>query len=708
MQPILGAWSIKRKLRVAFGAILLILLAVSLAALYGAQRTEEHTREVVERIQPAVLAVMGLQDQVHQAAAAMGFFLKSGEAVHRDDFTAGNARLSKTLDEARLALAALDDASLQASFERIDAQVTRFTGYEQRLVALSVSRADNMPAVVVAEQSLNPRHMEILQALGEMLAAETEAGEDAAAGLAQPPQLVYDEFGDAHIEHDPEALTRLQQRIGVLTAIQDLRYTWGQVINGMRGFLAFRDAALRDNAMLYLEQNTLALERLRTAADADALTFEQVDALERLEAARATYVVDLHKVFDLHGSERAYTDVYLVRTEIGPLVAALSADADALVGTLRDRIQHQSTVLAESAEATRILVWSLLSGGLLLGIVVAWMISSGISRKLNAVVGAMREIADGDGDLTRELDFRGSDEVAGLADAFNSFLAKLRATICEVADTAARVSGAAGHLARVGDAASAGTRLQRQETDAAAQTTARLLEASGEVEQMARTGAEAAAIAQSSAERGHSVLSATRSEVGQLAADVEKAAGVINELEQDSERIGGVLDVIRGIAEQTNLLALNAAIEAARAGDQGRGFAVVADEVRSLASRTQESTQEIHGMIERLQQASRDAVRVMQAGREQARETVQHADETRQSLDAIIQQVATITAAAGGIASAAARQGQGVGDINSTMLRIAEVAETTSLGASELQGSTAELGAAAERLHALIGSFRVR
>ena len=223
---------------------------------------------------------------------------------------------------------------------------------------------------------------------------------------------------------------------------------------------------------------------------------------------------------------------------------------------------------------------------------------------------------------------------------------------------------------------------------------------------MVQAGADAAISAQASAERGQSVLASTQSEIDRLAADVEKAATVILDLEQVSERIGGVLDVIRGIAEQTNLLALNAAIEAARAGEQGRGFAVVADEVRNLASRTQESTEEIHGMIERLQQASRQAVEVMGTGREQARETVEHATETRQSLEEILLSVSTISDASSSIAAAAVEQTHNVDEINRTMGSISEIADQTSHGAQELESSTVDLGAVATRLQELIATFK--
>jgi len=261
-------------------------------------------------------------------------------------------------------------------------------------------------------------------------------------------------------------------------------------------------------------------------------------------------------------------------------------------------------------------------------------------------------------------------------------------------------------MAAITGQASSGTARQRQETASVAEAMSGVLAAASEVQSMAQTGTDAANSAQSSAERGQTVVATTQAQIDRLADEVEQAARVIHELEQDSERIGGVLDVIRGIAEQTNLLALNAAIEAARAGEQGRGFAVVADEVRSLASRTQESTEEIHAMIESLQQASRQAVSVMASGREQARETVTHADETRQSLEEILRSISTISGTSDSIAAAAAEQHVGANEVNRTIVSINEIAEQTNQGARDLEHSSAELGEVAGRLRQLVSTFK--
>jgi methyl-accepting chemotaxis protein len=149
------------------------------------------------------------------------------------------------------------------------------------------------------------------------------------------------------------------------------------------------------------------------------------------------------------------------------------------------------------------------------------------------------------------------------------------------------------------------------------------------------------------------VVEHTIESINRLADDVNRSAEVIASLGTDADQIGTVINVISSIAEQTNLLALNAAIEAARAGEQGRGFSVVADEVRTLATRTQQSTDEIQRMIERLQSGARNAVTEMQSSQAQSQDTIERADEARNSLQQITHSVSTITEMNTQIASAA-------------------------------------------------------
>ncbi len=191
-----------------------------------------------------------------------------------------------------------------------------------------------------------------------------------------------------------------------------------------------------------------------------------------------------------------------------------------------------------------------------------------------------------------------------------------------------------------------------------------------EVASNAQRTAEAASRADSEAATGTEVVNRTGAAIGRLAQDIQQAGDVIHELEAHSNDITKVLDVIRGIAEQTNLLALNAAIEAARAGEQGRGFAVVADEVRSLASRTQQSTQEINSMIGALQGGARQAVEVMQRSREQAMQSVEHAAQAARSLQGINSRVNEISAMSMQIAAAVEQQSSVSENINQNIVSI--------------------------------------
>lgn len=219
--------------------------------------------------------------------------------------------------------------------------------------------------------------------------------------------------------------------------------------------------------------------------------------------------------------------------------------------------------------------------------------------------------------------------------------------------------------------------------------------------------AHAATEANEQTAEGNRVVKQTIDEINRLAIQVEDSTRVINEVEKHSEAISSVLDVIKGIAEQTNLLALNAAIEAARAGDQGRGFAVVADEVRTLAGRTQESTEEINEMIEKLQTGSRHAVEKMEESRKQTKSAVVYALQSGVALKSIAKAVDDINQMSIEIASAAEEQSLVSEEINRNIVSINDMSNQTTKGALQTAIASDELALMASNLHGLIAQFKV-
>ena len=351
------------------------------------------------------------------------------------------------------------------------------------------------------------------------------------------------------------------------------------------------------------------------------------------------------------------------------------------------------------------------SGGLFAALlVVIFLLASLIVRNVTAPIGqlqeVMLEVAD-KGNLTVRARIEQRDEVGRMGSAFNTMLDQLGGFIGEVKHGVEQLSSSAHQMAAVTEQTSQGVMTQRNQTD---QATSAMDQMSSTVQEVARNAGEAAEAAQSAdneANNGRRVVSATMDAIDNLAGEVEKASQVIHKLEEDTGSIGTVLDVIRGIAEQTNLLALNAAIEAARAGEQGRGFAVVADEVRTLATRTQQSTEEIQQMIQTLQNGARDAVSVMEEGRNQAQSSVEQAAKAGESLAAITDAVTRISDMNNQIASAAEQQSAVAEEVNRSVMSISEVADQTATGAEQTSASSNELGRLAATLQSMVEKYRI-
>lgn len=332
-----------------------------------------------------------------------------------------------------------------------------------------------------------------------------------------------------------------------------------------------------------------------------------------------------------------------------------------------------------------------------------------ISRVMNRVVSLsnlMTEV-EVNSDLTLRSPNHSKDETGMMAAAFNSMLEKFEALIQQVNSTSSQLAAASEEVSAVARDSSNNVTQQVSETEQVATAMNEMAATVQEVARNAAAAAEAARSANDESSNGKRVVQTASKTIQQLASEVESAAAVIHELEQDSENIGSVLDVIKSIAEQTNLLALNAAIEAARAGEQGRGFAVVADEVRTLASRTQASTQEIQGMIEKLQGRAKQAVTVMEQGCNQAQTGAGQANEASHSLEVIASAVATISDMNTQIASAAEEQSAVTEEMNRNIININQVSEQTAAGAEQTTAASDELARLASQLQGLIAQFKI-
>jgi methyl-accepting chemotaxis protein len=336
-----------------------------------------------------------------------------------------------------------------------------------------------------------------------------------------------------------------------------------------------------------------------------------------------------------------------------------------------------------------------------------WVLYQKVVPPLGHLRGALQQLQRGEGDLSGRLSKVHDDEVGAIVEAFNEFMARFCQLVTNLKRFVGELDGATEQILTVTERTKSEMNHQQGETQQVAASIGEMAATVQEVANSASATASATHAAQQEANSGRKVVGETMDAIHVLAEEVQRAGAVIGRLEQDSEQIGSVLDVIRGIADQTNLLALNAAIEAARAGEQGRGFAVVADEVRTLASRTQQSTREIQEMIERLQEAAREAVQVMNVGTEQAQASVSQAALAGKSLDTIADAVSSINGMSAQIATAAEQQTAAAAEISRNVESINMRAEHNSEGANRAAECTRRLVDLKDELHDLVANYRV-
>jgi len=637
----------------------------------------EDEHRLVDLRMPTVLAGMELVDGVHLSLAGLRAYMILGEdPAKAKKFKAERQSGWDKIDQAMLQM---DDFSKNWTnpkntemLDEVKTLLAEFRTAQQAVEDISHT-PENIPAIKILLSDAAPRAVKILAALTAVINEE-------AAREATP------------------------ERKKLLKLLADSRGSFAVGLANIRAYLLSGNI---DFAKKFKKKWALNEARFKQISEMRHLfNSNQSQQWNQYANSRAEFAKLPAKMFGL----REAADWNLANHWLGVKAAPKAASILRIIAQMRESQNNLAAIdkqsLEDNAEEMQMTMMVSAIVALILGVGIAVFISRMIVTRLSAIVNRARCIADGD--LTGSpLAVKGRDEIADLTDAINHMSSSLKNVIEQISHSAECMNASSEQLSTITNQSSQSIYEQQAQTE---QVATAMNEMSATVQEVSKNIAGTAQSAHEAHEEtveGTQIVEVSISAIKKLANQLEGAADVFQQLEQDSEDINTVLDVIKGIAEQTNLLALNAAIEAARAGEQGRGFAVVADEVRTLAGRTQESTQEINQVIEKLQSGSRSAVEVMKRSRDDAKLVVEQASKAGESLSAISIAVGMINDMSTQIASAAEQQNATTEEINRNIVNISSMANETAAGAQKTVESSQEMASLGVKLQSLVGQFNV-
>ncbi|EKY4882158.1 TPA: methyl-accepting chemotaxis protein [Vibrio vulnificus] len=498
-----------------------------------------------------------------------------------------------------------------------------------------------------------------------------------------------------------------------LTSVMESAKTDGDVVAAYHAGRALRSLLL---ARLYVakflvENQQAQVERFNQ--EFKAVHSEIGSLLATLEnAQRRQLTNEAESLFTQYEkAANAVTSMIFARNEgiktldtIGPQVAQRIASLRESIASSMEQAAEQAN---ENAEQSITFLYGIAAIAIVIGLLFSFVITRSLIVKVQRTTNVLQDIAQGEGDLTIRVPTSGNDELDVLAGHYNTFAGKLQHTIRQMSEAAAQMLQAAEILALKARDTQSEVREQQSQAQVAASAMTEMSASAQEVSGSAQQAADLSQSTADSATQGSKVVMEATQSMQKLNEQIASAGDTVEQLRADSEQIGTVLDVIRSIAEQTNLLALNAAIEAARAGEQGRGFAVVADEVRSLASRTQESTEEIQTIIGSLQQRAELANKAMHQSRQSAEQTAEQVHSAESALTSITGFITQINDSIGQISTAANQQAIASDEVSVNVNNMSDISEKTLVQSSETTESAQAMKRLGEQVNQLLKQFKV-
>ncbi|RDH84621.1 MAG: hypothetical protein DIZ80_03900 [endosymbiont of Galathealinum brachiosum] len=665
--------SLRKQIWAGFISIMLLILLVSSISYFRLLQVQNQATGIADYAQPAMLSALTLKEHIQSTTSLMGLYIINKTPEYSEKFTHALNTLVISLKKYNDLPAVQQDVNMQNESLKLEKLINQFIKHQEKINFLNKNFIENYPAMKIANSEINPRYQETLQIFSEMI--ESEFDEDAT---------------NERREH-------LQQ-------INNLRQNWMSIVALLRTFLANPNLERTNQLTIYIDQNKNMMDALNK--NSDLFTFEQEEGIPRLNLISDEYFKYINVIFNILKNNKWREDVSLIKNEITPLMNDISIQIDSMIDYQKYQVESGNNELISKTKNTLSLISIVLIISLLTGFITAKITCKQINTVVLEINSILKNILSGDFSLRMNENRAG--DIGRLGKTVNQFSKSLKSIIDEIRSSVSELHGTSNNLISVTQVTTENIQQQNKETELVSTAAEEMSLTSEEVAKNTSAASESAKHADIDTQTGSDKSNAALNGMKHLIQNLDNSAKVIHSLQVDTNNISMVLDVIRDISDQTNLLALNAAIEAARAGEQGRGFAVVADEVRTLASRTQDSTDQIKELIDKLQHGADNAVTVMASSIDEANNNSAQVEEVANSLNKIKEEINNINNVLGQVATASAQQSSTSHEIANNIASISTIAEKTSLSTESLHTAESDLDKVTDRLDNVISVFRTQ